>query len=189
MGVEGATSPFKRTRSGSPRCYSFREKNSRLLLVRSREKQCGRRGRDKSFPMIKVRFSVIARLLLVRYGRKKCGRRGLDESFPMIKRKRRALSNVSGPVLLGTIVSDKKILKEQCFLPLFHLNCYNSAPIGPICTQKIWASAPIGPIWTKNIWAQMARGVLSNDQVSVLLGTIVSEKKIVKKNFFFLSPL
>ncbi|KAL2745566.1 hypothetical protein V1477_006434 [Vespula maculifrons] len=51
------------------------------------------------------------------------------------------------------------------------------------------SSAPIGPIWTKNIWAQMARGVLSNDQVSVLLGTIVSEKKIVKKNFFFLSPL
>ncbi|KAL2745559.1 hypothetical protein V1477_006414 [Vespula maculifrons] len=137
MGVEGATSPFKRTRSGSPRCYSFREKNSRLLLVRSRQKKCGRRGRD--------------------------------ESFPMIKRKQRALSNDSGPVLLGTIVSDKKILKEQCFLPLFHLNCYNSAPIGPICTQKIWASAPIGPIWTKNIWAQRARGVLSNDQGSVLL--------------------
>ncbi|KAL2745490.1 hypothetical protein V1477_006345 [Vespula maculifrons] len=40
-------------------------------------------------------------------------------------------------------------------------------------------SAPIGPIWTKKIWAQRARRVLSNHHGPVLLGTIVSEKKIL----------
>ncbi|KAL2745482.1 hypothetical protein V1477_006337 [Vespula maculifrons] len=107
--------------------------------------------------------------------------------------------NDPGPVLLGAIVSEKKI---------FPLNSYYSAPIGPI--------------WTKKIWAQRARGVLSNDQGSVLLvpfkplllgsywfdqdeknmgvegatsplndpglvllGAIVSEKKILKEKCFF----
>ncbi|KAL2745563.1 hypothetical protein V1477_006418 [Vespula maculifrons] len=54
MRVEEATSSFKRPRYGSSRYYSFGEKNSRLLSVRSREKKCGRRGRDESFPMIKL---------------------------------------------------------------------------------------------------------------------------------------
>ncbi|KAL2745522.1 hypothetical protein V1477_006399 [Vespula maculifrons] len=35
MFVEGATSPFQIPCSGSRTCYSFGEKNSRLLLVRS----------------------------------------------------------------------------------------------------------------------------------------------------------
>ncbi|KAL2745503.1 hypothetical protein V1477_006358 [Vespula maculifrons] len=55
------------------------------------------------------------------------------------QRARRVLSNDHGPVLLGTIVSEKKIVKEKFFFPLFPLNRYNSAPIGPIYTQKIWA--------------------------------------------------
>ncbi|KAL2745520.1 LOW QUALITY PROTEIN: hypothetical protein V1477_006375 [Vespula maculifrons] len=89
-------------------------------------------------------------------------------------RVRRALSTDLSPVLVGAIVSEKKIVKK-IFFPLFPLNRYKSDPIGPI--------------WTKKIWAQRARGVLSNDQGSVLLGTIVSEKKIVKEKFFFLSSL
>ncbi|KAL2745501.1 hypothetical protein V1477_006356 [Vespula maculifrons] len=75
----------------------------------------------------------------------------------------RTLSNDPGPVLLGAIVSEKKIVKKKCFFPLFSLNCYSSAPIGPI--------------WTKKMWSQRARRVLSNDQGSVLVGAIVSEKK------------
>ncbi|KAL2745498.1 LOW QUALITY PROTEIN: hypothetical protein V1477_006353 [Vespula maculifrons] len=137
MRVEDATSSFKPPRSGSPRYYSFGEKNSRLLLVRS--------------------------------GRKKCGRRGRDVSFPVIKRRRRALSNDPSSVLLGAIVSEKKIVKEKCFFPLFPLNSYNSAPIGPIYTQKIWA----------------ARRALSTDPGPVLVGAKVSEKKIVKEKCFF----
>ncbi|KAL2745571.1 LOW QUALITY PROTEIN: hypothetical protein V1477_006426 [Vespula maculifrons] len=132
--------------------------------------------------------------------------------------------NDPGPVLLGAIVSEKKIVKEKFFFPWFPLNSYNSAPIGPICTQKIWAarralstdpvpvllgaifsekkivkekcffplfplkrynSAPIGPICIQKIWA--ARRVLSNDQGPVLLGAIVSEKKIVKEKSRLLS--
>ncbi|KAL2745564.1 LOW QUALITY PROTEIN: hypothetical protein V1477_006432 [Vespula maculifrons] len=49
-------------------------------------------------------------------------------------RARRALSNDPGLVLLGAIVPEKKIVKEKFFFPLFPLNRYNSAPIGPICT-------------------------------------------------------
>ncbi|KAL2745483.1 hypothetical protein V1477_006338 [Vespula maculifrons] len=92
MGVEDATSSFKRPQTGSPRYYSFGEKNfiTRLLLVRSRA--------------------------------------------------RRVLSNDQGPALLGAVVSEKKIVKEKCFFPLFSLNCYSSAPIGPIWPKKMWAS-------------------------------------------------
>ncbi|KAL2745500.1 LOW QUALITY PROTEIN: hypothetical protein V1477_006355 [Vespula maculifrons] len=69
--------------------------------------------------------------------------------------------NDPGPVLVGAIVPEKKIVKKDFFsFVLFKL------------------SAPIGPIWTKKIWAQRARRVLSNDHGPVLLGTIVSEKKI-----------
>ncbi|KAL2745523.1 LOW QUALITY PROTEIN: hypothetical protein V1477_006400 [Vespula maculifrons] len=89
-------------------------------------------------------------------------------------RARQALSNDPNPVLVGAIVSEKKIVKKN-FFPLFFLNCYSSAPIGPI--------------WTKKIWAQRARGVLSNDQGSVLLGTIVSEKKIFPLNRYNSAPI
>ncbi|KAL2726326.1 LOW QUALITY PROTEIN: hypothetical protein V1477_017753 [Vespula maculifrons] len=81
-------------------------------------------------------------------------------------RPRRALSNDPGPVFLGAIVSEKKIVKKKFFLPLFPLNRYNSAPIGQIFIKKIWAC--------------MARRALSNDPGPVFLGAIVSEKKIKK---------
>ncbi|KAL2745475.1 LOW QUALITY PROTEIN: hypothetical protein V1477_006330 [Vespula maculifrons] len=55
---------------------------------------------------------------------------------------RRALSNDRGLVLLDAIVPEKKIVKEIFFFPLFPLNRYNSAPIGPICMQKIWRDEP-----------------------------------------------
>ncbi|KAL2745515.1 hypothetical protein V1477_006370 [Vespula maculifrons] len=45
-------------------------------------------------------------------------------------RVRRALSTDLSPVLVGAIVSEKKI---------FSLNCYSLAAIGPIWTKKIWA--------------------------------------------------
>ncbi|KAL2745436.1 LOW QUALITY PROTEIN: hypothetical protein V1477_006291 [Vespula maculifrons] len=116
---------------------------------------------------------------------------------------RQALSKDAGPVLLGAIDSDKKIVKEKCFFPLFPLKYYKSAPIGPICTQKIWAkiffplfhlnrynSAPIGPICTQKIRALWARQALSNDPGPVLVRALVSEKKIVKEKCFFpLFPL
>ncbi|KAL2726042.1 hypothetical protein V1477_017858 [Vespula maculifrons] len=57
---------------------------------------------------------------------------------------------------------------QKCCFPLFPLNHYNSAPIGPIRTKKIWA--------------YRARRALSNDSGQVPLGPIVSEKKIVKEN-------
>ncbi|KAL2745489.1 LOW QUALITY PROTEIN: hypothetical protein V1477_006344 [Vespula maculifrons] len=144
-------------------------------------------------------------------------------------RAQRGLFNDPGPVLLGAIVSEKKIVKEKCFFPLFPLNCYNSAPTGPICTQKIWAarralsndpgpvllgaivsdkkilkeqcflplfplncynSAPIGPISRLLLVRSRARRGVSNDPRPVLLGAVVSEKKIVKEKCFFpLFPL
>ncbi|KAL2745542.1 LOW QUALITY PROTEIN: hypothetical protein V1477_006397 [Vespula maculifrons] len=148
MFVEGATSPFQIPCSGSRTCYSFGEKNSRLLLVRSVHKN--------------------------------------------MRSARRALLNAPGPVLLGAIVSEKKILKEKCFFPLVPLNRYNSAPIGPICTQKIWSvrralSTDLSPVLVGAIVSEKkirARQALSNDPNPVLVGAIVSEKKIVKKNFF-----
>ncbi|KAL2746133.1 hypothetical protein V1477_004503 [Vespula maculifrons] len=78
---------------------------------------------------------------------------------------RRALSNDPGPVLLGALVSEKKIVKEKCFSPLFPLNRYNRARIGAI--------------WTRKIWAYRARRALSNEPGSVLLAAIASEKKIL----------
>ncbi|KAL2745304.1 LOW QUALITY PROTEIN: hypothetical protein V1477_006456 [Vespula maculifrons] len=88
-------------------------------------------------------------------------------------RARRALSNDSSPVLLGAIVSETKIFKEKCFFPLLSLNCYSSAPIGPIWTKKIGA----------------AQRVLSNDPGPVLLGAIVSEKKIFPLNRYNSAPI
>ncbi|KAL2726367.1 hypothetical protein V1477_017794 [Vespula maculifrons] len=57
------------------------------------------------------------------------------------------------------------------FLPLFPLNRYNSAPIGQI--------------WIRKIWACRTRIALSSDPGQAFVGSIVSEKKIVKKKFFF----
>ncbi|KAL2745565.1 hypothetical protein V1477_006433 [Vespula maculifrons] len=58
MGVEGATSPLNDPGLVLLGAIVSEKKilkeKSRLLLVRSREKQCGRRGREKSFPMIKL---------------------------------------------------------------------------------------------------------------------------------------
>ncbi|KAL2745532.1 hypothetical protein V1477_006401 [Vespula maculifrons] len=142
MCVEDATSSFKRPRLGSPRCYSSGEKN------------CKRKIFFPLFPLNRYNSAPIGPI-----------------STQKIWETRRALSNNSGAVLLGAIVSEKKILKEKCFFPLFPLdrynswarralstdpgpvlvgaivsekkifplNSYNSAPIGPICTQKIWA--------------------------------------------------
>ncbi|KAL2745488.1 hypothetical protein V1477_006343 [Vespula maculifrons] len=115
MGGEGATSPLN---------------DPGLVLL----------GAIVSEKKILKEKSVITRLLLVRSVRKKYARRGSDELFQTTPaRAQRGLFNDPGRVLLGAIVSDKKILEKQCFLPLFPLNCYNSAPIGPMCTQKIWA--------------------------------------------------
>ncbi|KAL2745410.1 LOW QUALITY PROTEIN: hypothetical protein V1477_006265 [Vespula maculifrons] len=127
----------------------------------------------------------------------------------------RGLSSDSGPFAVCAIVSEKKIVKEKCFFPMFSLNRYKSAPIGPIWTKKYerrgrdepfpmtqkrivkgkcffpiflsnrYNSAPIGPIWTKKIWASRALRALSSDPGPVLLGAIVSEGKIVKGKFFF----
>ncbi|KAL2745403.1 LOW QUALITY PROTEIN: hypothetical protein V1477_006258 [Vespula maculifrons] len=63
---------------------------------------------------------------MVRSGRKKYGTR-------------RALSNDPGAVAVCAIVSEKKIVKEKFFFPLFPLNRYNSASIGVIWMKKIWA--------------------------------------------------
>ncbi|KAL2726332.1 LOW QUALITY PROTEIN: hypothetical protein V1477_017759 [Vespula maculifrons] len=91
-------------------------------------------------------------------------------------RTRRALSNGSGAALPGAILSEKKIVKEKFFFPLFPLNRYNSAPVGQILIEKIWACS--------------ARRPLSNDPGPAFLGSIVSEEKIVKEKFFFrLFPL
>ncbi|KAL2751610.1 LOW QUALITY PROTEIN: hypothetical protein V1477_000086 [Vespula maculifrons] len=122
-----------------------------------------------------VFLAVITRPLMVRSCEKKYGRVGREEPFPINPvRARRALSNDHGPVLLAAIVSEKKIVKEEIFYSLFHLNRYNSAPIGQILIKKIWACR--------------ARRVLSNDRGPVFLGAIVSKKKI-KKFFLPLFPL
>ncbi|KAL2745493.1 hypothetical protein V1477_006348 [Vespula maculifrons] len=59
MRAKDATRSLKQLRSGSPRYYSFGEKNfiTRLLLVRSGRKKYVRRGSDEPFPMTPVRFS------------------------------------------------------------------------------------------------------------------------------------
>ncbi|KAL2726354.1 LOW QUALITY PROTEIN: hypothetical protein V1477_017781 [Vespula maculifrons] len=95
-------------------------------------------------------------------------------------RTRRALSNDSGPAFLGAILSEKKIVKEKFFFPLFLLNHYNSASIGQILIKKYGRDAKC-PFQCPG---------------RVFLGAIVSEKKIVKekkilsKKFFFpLFPL
>ncbi|KAL2745516.1 hypothetical protein V1477_006371 [Vespula maculifrons] len=94
MRVEDATSSFKRPRSGSPSFYTFGEKN------------------------------FITRLLLARSVRKKYGRRGRDGPFPLTLRGRRALSIDPNPVLVGAIVSEKKIVKEKFPFKQLQLGSY-----------------------------------------------------------------
>ncbi|KAL2751618.1 LOW QUALITY PROTEIN: hypothetical protein V1477_000094 [Vespula maculifrons] len=143
----------------------------------------------------------ITRLLLVLSGLKKYGHRLGDETFPMTTRARRVLSKEPGLVALDAIVSEKKIVKEQFFCPLFHLNRYNSVPIGQIRTKKIWAcrargahskepglvpldafgynSVPIGHILTKKIRSYRTRRAPSNEPGPIAL----------EKFFFPLFPL
>ncbi|KAL2745450.1 hypothetical protein V1477_006305 [Vespula maculifrons] len=107
--------------------------------------------------------------------RKKYGRRGRDGPFPKTLRARRALSNDPGPVLLGAIVSEKKIVKEKCFFPLFFLNRYNSATIGTIWRKKYGRRGrdepfPMTPVRFSKV-LQFRR------------------KKLLKKNVFFLCSL
>ncbi|KAL2745477.1 hypothetical protein V1477_006332 [Vespula maculifrons] len=90
--------------------------------------------------------------------------------------------NDHGPVLLGTIVSEKKIVKEKFFFSLFPLNRYNSAPIGPIF-GSYWSD-----LYAENMGVEGATSPL-NDPGLVLLGAIVSEKKILKEKCFFLCSL
>ncbi|KAL2726350.1 LOW QUALITY PROTEIN: hypothetical protein V1477_017777 [Vespula maculifrons] len=85
-------------------------------------------------------------------------------------RARRALSNELGPVFLEAILSEKKIVKEKFFFHLFPSNRYNSAPVGQIFIEKIWACS--------------ARRALSNDPGPVFLDAILSEKKIVIEQFY-----
>ncbi|KAL2745435.1 LOW QUALITY PROTEIN: hypothetical protein V1477_006290 [Vespula maculifrons] len=106
-------------------------------------------------------------------------------------RSRRALSSDPGPVLIGAIVSEKKIVKEKCFFPWFPLNRYNSAPIDPICTQKYGRSGRDKPFPTTPVrFSYRALRELTNDPGRVLVRALVSEKKIVKEKCFFpLFPL
>ncbi|KAL2726378.1 LOW QUALITY PROTEIN: hypothetical protein V1477_017805 [Vespula maculifrons] len=90
-------------------------------------------------------------------------------------RARRAPSKEPGPVPLLAIVSERKIVKEKFFFPLFHLNRNYSAPIGQISMKKIWP--------------YRARRNLSNKPDPVHLGGTVSDTKIVKKKFFFLCSI
>ncbi|KAF7409547.1 hypothetical protein HZH68_003928 [Vespula germanica] len=50
----------------------------------------------------------------------------------------RVLSNGPGPVPLDAIVSEKKIVKGKFFFTFFYINRNISAPVGEICTKKIW---------------------------------------------------
>ncbi|KAL2726355.1 LOW QUALITY PROTEIN: hypothetical protein V1477_017782 [Vespula maculifrons] len=59
---------------------------------------------------------------------KKYGPVGREELLPGAK----SPFQWPGMVFLGAIVSENKIVKEKFFFPLFHLNRYNSAPIGQI---------------------------------------------------------
>ncbi|KAL2745237.1 LOW QUALITY PROTEIN: hypothetical protein V1477_006654 [Vespula maculifrons] len=111
--------------------------------------------------------------------KKKYGRRGRNEGFPMIPfsngpywseldeknmgRVRRELSNDPGTVHLGTIVSEKKIFNKN--FPSFVL----------------FKSLYLGCYWSNPDEKNMRVGAgkeLFNDPSPVLLGVIVSEKKI-----------
>ncbi|KAL2726356.1 LOW QUALITY PROTEIN: hypothetical protein V1477_017783 [Vespula maculifrons] len=184
-------------------CYSFGEKNCQrkfffplfplnrhnsASIAQMLIKKYGRVGREEPFPATPVRICTCHS-----FGEKNCYRKIFFPFSPLnsynsvpighilIKkiwpcRARRALSNDPGPVFVDAILSEKKIVKEKFFFPLFPINRYNSAPIGHILIRKICACRP--------------RRSLSNDPGTVLLGAIVSEKKIVKKKFFFpLFPL
>ncbi|KAL2726368.1 LOW QUALITY PROTEIN: hypothetical protein V1477_017795 [Vespula maculifrons] len=99
-------------------------------------------------------------------------------------RARRALSRDPGQAFVGAIVSEKKIVKEKFFFPLFPLNHYNSASIGQILIKKYGRVEreepfPVTPV------RLLARRALSSDPGPAFVGAIVSEKKIVTEKFFF----
>ncbi|KAF7409534.1 hypothetical protein HZH68_003915 [Vespula germanica] len=94
---------------------------SGLLLVRSRRKKYGRRGRNEAFPVKQVRFLKICRKKI------------------WAQRAQRGHSNDTGLATTGVIVTEKKIVKENFSIPLFYINRYISAFIGQIWTNKIWA--------------------------------------------------
>ncbi|KAL2745432.1 hypothetical protein V1477_006287 [Vespula maculifrons] len=143
-----------------------------LLLVLSGREKYGRRGRDEPFPMTPVRFSKV-----LQFRRKKLLKKN---------RARRALSNSLGRVFLPAMVPDKKIVKEKCFFPLFPLNRYKSAPIGPTWRKKYGRRGRDEPFPV----TRSARRALSNNPGRVLVRALVSEKKIVKEKCFFpLFPL
>ncbi|KAL2726040.1 hypothetical protein V1477_017854 [Vespula maculifrons] len=198
MGVEGATSPFQRPQTGSPgKCFfplnplnrynsapigpiwtkkiwAYRSRRAlsndpgpRLLCATVSEKKIVKKMFLSFVPFKPKCFFPL--FPLNRYNSAPIGPIWTKKIWAY--RSRRALSNDPSSVLLGAIVSEKKIVKEKCFFPLFPLNRYNSAPIGPI--------------WTKKIRAYRSRRALSKDSDPVLLGATVSEKKIVKENVFF----
>ncbi|KAL2745397.1 LOW QUALITY PROTEIN: hypothetical protein V1477_006252 [Vespula maculifrons] len=161
--MSSATSAFQRPLERPHRCYRFRDINflkylffltkmaiSRLLLV------------WRYSPII----SEIKIFSLNRYTSAPIGLIRMEK----IWRERRTLSNDPGPVAVGVIISEKKNVQEKFFLPLFSLNRYIAAPIGPIRTEKMGR----------------AQRVLSNEPIPVFLCAIVRRKKFKKKNFFFL---
>ncbi|KAL2726366.1 LOW QUALITY PROTEIN: hypothetical protein V1477_017793 [Vespula maculifrons] len=81
----------------------------------------------------------------------------------------RSHSNDPGLVFLGATLSEKKIVKEKFFFPLFSLNRYSTAPVGQILIKKYGSVVREDPF----------------PMTPVFLGAIVSEKKIVKEKFFF----
>ncbi|KAL2726351.1 LOW QUALITY PROTEIN: hypothetical protein V1477_017778 [Vespula maculifrons] len=102
-------------------------------------------------------------------------------------RTQRALSNDSGPAFPGAILSEKEIVKEKFFFPLFPLNRYNTAPVGQILIKKIWACSARRSLSNGPVGQRISH---TNVPGLVFLGATDSEKKIVKKKFFFpLFPL
>ncbi|KAL2726372.1 hypothetical protein V1477_017799 [Vespula maculifrons] len=116
----------------------------------------------------------IGQILIKKYGR--VGREEPLALTPVRLLARRALSSDPGPAFVGAIVSEKKIVKEKFFYPLFSLNRYNSAPVGQILIKQYDPD--------KRIWACRPRRSLANDPSPVFLDAILSEKKIVKEKFF-----
>ncbi|KAL2745427.1 LOW QUALITY PROTEIN: hypothetical protein V1477_006282 [Vespula maculifrons] len=180
MGVKGATSPFQRPESRSP------SDPGPVLIgaIVSEKKIVKEKCFFPWFPLNRYNSAPIGPIWKKNY----------------MGRARRALSNNPGRVLLPSIVPEKKIVKEIFFFPLFSLNSYNSAPIGPICTQKIWAqwarqalSNDPGPVLVRALVSEKkirALRELTNDPGRVLVRALVSEKKIVKEKCFFpLFPL
>ncbi|KAL2745241.1 hypothetical protein V1477_006658 [Vespula maculifrons] len=164
---------------------------TRLLLVRSVRKECGRRGLEVPIRMTAVRKIFFSSVpfkplylgsywtdLEVKMWAWRAPRTLFNDPVPVALgdivsekkfRVRRALSNDPGRVTLGAIVSDKKIRARRAL-------SNDSCPVllGAIVSEK----------------KIRARRALSNVSRPVAVGIIVSEKKIVKEKLFFpLCPL